>query len=61
MQYIIVKIEYMTKDIVINQLNALKRGFNKLIPESKTSSLTPEEFEKILCGNTFIDLKDWRK
>lgn len=56
-----VKIEYMTKEIVSPQVNALKRGFYKLIPESQIKLFTPEEFERLLCGNPHIDLKDWRK
>jgi len=31
-----------------------------LIPEGKTIKFTPEEFDIVLCGNSFIDLKEWR-
>ena len=41
MQYSLVKTEYLTRDIVINQLAAIKRGFNRLIPTAQISSFMP--------------------
>ena len=61
MEYTVVKIEYMTKEIVTSQLSALKRGFNKLIPEAKVNKFTVEEFDRLLCGDPHIDLKDWKR
>ena len=60
-QYAVVKIDYMTREIVIDQLKALKRGMNSLIPQSSLKDFTVKEFEILLCGQPFIDVREWKE
>ncbi len=46
---------------MIDQLEALKRGFNKVIPGPWLSGFTPKELEKALCGQSHIDVDEWRE
>ena len=59
--YSLVKTEYLTKEIVHSQLKSLKRGFNRLIPESWVNEFTEEELERIVCGKSKISLSEWQK
>ena len=56
----IVKTEYITKEIVSNQLTAIKRGFTKLIPVEWISSFTAKDLEFAVCGRSEISLTEWQ-
>jgi hypothetical protein len=60
MQYTLVKIEYLTRDIVIDQLQAMKKGFNKIIPAAWLLGFKPEELERAICGTSHISVDEWR-
>jgi len=51
MLYVIVKTEYLTKDIVSDQLNAMKMGFNSLISHSWVSDFSDADLENVVCGS----------
>ncbi len=42
------------------QFDALKAGFNKVIPNSLLVWMTADDLEKIICGAPTIDLADWK-
>lgn len=60
MQYTLVKVEYLTRDIVIDQLAALKKGFNRLIHQAWLRGFKPEELERAICGTSHISIDEWR-
>ena len=60
-QFICVKIDFVTREIVENQLNSLKRGFLSLIDKSWIKEFTADELEKAIWGESGIELSDWEK
>jgi len=45
---------------VSDQLESLVEGFSKVIPLSWLKVFTSDELEAAICGNSHIDLEDWK-
>lgn len=60
-QFICVKIDFVTKEIVEPQLKALKRGFYSIIDRTWLNDFNADELEKALCGRTKVDVNEWEK
>jgi hypothetical protein len=58
-QFIWVKIDFVTKEIVESQLESLKKGFLSLIQKNWIKGMTCEELEKAICGENDISLSEW--
>ena len=58
-QFIWVKIDFVTKEIVESQLESLKRGFLSLINKSWIKDFTSEDLENVLWGESEISIIDW--
>jgi hypothetical protein len=43
-----------------NQMNAIRRGFNKLFPLKFLRIFTPTELSLLFCGVEIIDVNDWK-
>lgn len=58
-QFIWVKIDFVTKEIVEPQLKALKRGFYSVIDRKWLKNYTAEDLEKTLWGKSEINIDEW--
>ena len=58
-EFIWVKIQFVSKEIVESQLNSLKRGFFSLIKKKWIKDFKSDELELAIWGESEIDLKDW--
>ena len=58
-QFMCVKIQFVSKEIVESQLNSLKRGFFSLIKQKWIKDFKSDELESAICGESEIDLHDW--
>ena len=55
------RVKHMCYVSVIKQLEALKSGFQSVIPKHLLMCLNAEELEQLICGKSVIDLVDWQK
>jgi len=58
-QFIWVKIDFVTKEIVEDQLEHIKRGFFTLINKSWIKGFTADELEKAIWGQSTIWVSEW--
>lgn len=58
-QFICVKTDFVTKEIVESQLSSLKRGFFSLIDKSWLKGFTAEDLERTVCGESEISVTEW--
>jgi E3 ubiquitin-protein ligase NEDD4 len=54
-------IQTQTSNKVKRSLDTIRKGMSKVIPEQLLNVFEPYEFEMILYGVPFIDLKEWRE
>ncbi|CAI2361032.1 unnamed protein product [Moneuplotes crassus] len=59
--YIILKVNFMVKNFIMTQVNAVREGFFKLIPNEAIKNFTYEELRYLCCGEDAIDIEDWKK
>ena len=59
--YLLLRTEYEAYNGMIDAIDSLKEGFSQVIPVELISDLGPDELNFMLCGNPFINLKDWRE
>ena len=55
------KCHYIGYKCVSEQLQSLQEGFYKVIPQSWISVFTTDELEALICGDSHIDLEDWKR
>lgn len=54
-------IQTQTSNKVKRSLDTIRKGMSKVIPEQLLNVFEPYQFEMILYGVPFIDLKEWRE
>ena len=59
--YVSKVIEYKLVESVRDQLESLKKGFNRVIPIESYNIYDEKELELILCGLPTIDVTDWHR
>lgn len=60
MSYVLLKIDFMIKNFIYDQIIAIRKGLFKIIPEETFKNFTAKEFEYFLCGETEINISDWK-
>ena len=58
-QFVWVKIDFVTKEIVEQQLKAIKKGFLSLIDKKWIKNFTSSDLERALWGESNVDVKEW--
>lgn len=53
-------VEFITYLSTKDKIDALKKGFQLLIPDEVINIFSPEEFDFLLSGQSNIDLNDWQ-
>jgi len=59
--YIILKIDFLVKNFIGKQIQAIREGFFKLIPLEAVFNFTPKELQYLICGEDGLDIEDWKK
>lgn len=59
--YMILKSEFMVKNFVYDQIEAIRRGFFKLIPGELLNNFSDEELAYLCSGENGINLDDWKQ
>lgn len=59
--FIMLKCHYIAYKQCKSQLDSLTAGFYSVVPYEWIAHLTPEELEVQLCGQSVIDLDDWKE
>lgn len=54
-------IEYRTDVAIKDQCCAFCMGFFSILPDDRIGIFSPEELDRIICGESFIDVDDWRR
>jgi hypothetical protein len=60
-QYISLQVQYYLQGRIREQMEAVRLGFNELIPPQIVECFTPREMENLLSGSQEVDVKDWKK
>ena len=58
--YITLKIDFMIKAFITDQINAIKRGFEKLISIKYLDEFSDKEFAYLCWGEDEINIEDWK-
>ncbi len=59
-EFIRKKCYFIGYQCVSEQLQSLMEGFHKVIPSDWLKIFTSDELEAAICGNSHIDLDDWK-
>lgn len=60
-EYFKLLIKYRYKDIIIEQLESIKKGFDEILDKRYMGIFSSSELKELICGNFEIDIKDWQK
>lgn len=58
---ILFSIQTQTSNKVKRSIDTIRKGLSKVVPEQLLNVFEPYQFEMILYGVPFIDLKEWRE
>lgn len=58
--YVLLKIDFMVKNFIYEQVEAIRKGMFKLLPQDILKDFTETEFEYLACGEHEIDIDDWK-
>ncbi|OMJ74335.1 hypothetical protein SteCoe_26753 [Stentor coeruleus] len=61
LEYIELYSQYEMAKGIEEPLNQIRNGLKSLIPMELLNNFTPEELEKLLCGESNIDVEQWRR
>lgn len=60
-EYVTLLTKYYLHDRYRIQVDVFLKGFHEIIPPSLLVVLNHEELEKVMCGETTIDVDDWKE
>ena len=58
--YIMLKTDFMVKNFIYSQIEAIRKGFQKLIPLHYIKDFTDLDLQYLCCGEDEINLDDWK-
>jgi len=58
--YLIIRVEYLTYKSIKEKVNSIKKGFYSIIPKEIISIFHSHELDFLFSGQGEIDLQDWK-
>lgn len=59
--YVLLKVEFMVKNFIGDQIEAIRSGFEILIPFELIKDFDEKEIEYLICGENEISISDWKQ